>query len=84
MRVFDNYIITIPEGKPRQYKTVRIKDIPEHVYREVLVLGMKQYAYRIGLTKPNYPVPATELDNALAMPYKRVMPVIKFLILRSR
>ena len=39
--------------------------------------------YRMGLTKPNYPVPATESVNLLAMPYERLMPVIKYAIVRE-
>lgn len=50
----------------RYYIDVKV-DVPDYVYREAMALGYKQYAYKIGLLKPNYPVPATEYDNLLAV-----------------
>jgi hypothetical protein len=84
MRLFDNYIIEIPTGEMRQYRSVKVSDLPEHVYREVLQQGMTNYAYRIGLIEPNYPVPATTLDALLAVPYENIMPQVKAWLLEQK
>jgi hypothetical protein len=57
-------------------------ELPEHVYREAMSQGFHVIAYQYGLLKPRYPMPVTETDNALAMPYEYVMPEIKALVVR--
>jgi hypothetical protein len=40
-----------------------------------------EFSYTVGRAKPRYPVPATEVINALATPYERCMPIVKRMVL---
>lgn len=51
-----------------------------YAYRDSLLEPETCEAYICGDIQPHYPVPATELDNALAMPYEYVMPVLKAML----
>ncbi len=44
--------------------------------------GVEEYWYTIGKAKPNYPMPATDINAHIAAPYEAVMPASKALIFR--
>jgi hypothetical protein len=68
----------------RTFVVIDIPHVPAHVYREALTMGMKDLAYREGITKPHYPVPATASNALLAVPYENIMPQVKVWLLEAQ
>jgi hypothetical protein len=54
----------------RTFVVIDIPHVPDHVYREALTLGLKDLAYREGITPPHYPVPVVlTMRDSYGMPH---------------